>query len=142
MHIYCDQSAQFTSALWRDLAQFFGAQLHHSTAYHPQAQGMVERLNRTLKTALKCAEATTEWHNNLPWALLALRNLPKEDLEHFSSNDLVFGDKLCLPCELSVSHEKDETTSLHAFVKDYTKYFISFTCSIFCLSYSNIKVPG
>ena len=37
-HIYCDRGAQFTSALWRDLAQFLGAQLHHSTAYHPQAQ--------------------------------------------------------------------------------------------------------
>ena len=57
MHIYCDRGAQFTSALWRDLAQFLGAHLHHSTAYHPQAQGMVERVNRTLKTVLRCAEA-------------------------------------------------------------------------------------
>ena len=66
MHICCDRGAQFTSALWRDLAQFFGAQLRHSTAYHQQAQGMIERVNRALKMALKCAEAPTEWHNNLP----------------------------------------------------------------------------
>ena len=109
MHIYCDRNDQFTSTLWRDLAQ-----LHHSAAYHPQAQSMVERVNRTLKMALKCAEAPTEWYNNLPWALLALRNLPKKDLERFSSNDLVFGDKLHLPGEFFVSHEEDESTSLHA----------------------------
>ena len=66
MHIYCDRGAQFTSALWKDLAQFLGAQLQHSTAYRPQAQGMIERANRTLKTALKCAEAPTEWCTNLP----------------------------------------------------------------------------
>ena len=126
MHIYCDRGAQFTSALWRNLAQFFGAQLHHSTAYHPQAQGMIERVNRTLKTTLKCAEAATEWHNNLPLALLALRNLPKEDLEHFSSNDLVFGDKLHLPGEFFVSHEEDESTSLHAFVNSLTRRVASF----------------
>ena len=77
MHMYCDRGAQFTSTLWRDLALFLGAQLHQSTAYHTQAQGMVERVNRTLRTALKCAEASTEWYNDLPWALLALRNLPK-----------------------------------------------------------------
>ena len=57
MHICCDRGAQFLSALWRDSAQFLCAQLHHSTAYHPQPQGMVERVNRTLKTALKYAEA-------------------------------------------------------------------------------------
>ena len=108
------------------MAQFFGEQLRHSTAYHPQAQGMIERVNRTLKTALKCAEAPTEWHNNLPWALLALRNLSKKDLEHFLSNELVFRDKLRLPGEFFVSHEEDESTSLHVFVNSLTKRMASF----------------
>ena len=86
---------------------------------------MIERVNGTLKTALKCAEAPTDWHYNLPWALLALRNLPKEDLEHFSSNDLVFGDKLRLFGEFFVSHEEDKSTSLHAFVNSLTKRMAS-----------------
>ena len=67
-HISCNRGAQFTSTLWRKLALFLGAQLHHSTAYHPQAQGLIERVNRTLKTALKCADAPTDWYDNLPWA--------------------------------------------------------------------------
>ena len=104
----------------------FAPAVHHSTAYHPQAQSMVERVNRTLKMDLKCAEAPTEWYNNLPWALLALRNLPKEDLEHFSSNDFVFGDKLRLPGEFFVSREEDESTSLHAFVNSLSRKVASF----------------
>ena len=126
MHIYCDREIQFTSALWEDLAQFLGAQLDRSTAYHQQAQGMIERFNRTLKTALKYAETSAEWHNNLPWALLALRNLPKEDLEHFSFNNLVFGDKLRLPSEFFVPHEEDKSKLLHAFANSLTKRVASF----------------
>ena len=91
------------SALWRKFTLFLGVQLHHSTAHHPQAQSLVERVNRTLKTVLKCAEAPTDWYDNLPWALLSLRNQPKEDLDYDSPNDFVFGGKLCLPGEFFVA---------------------------------------
>ena len=73
-HIYCDRGAQFTSRMWKDLASFLGAELHHSTVYHPQSQGIVERVNRTVKTSLKARGSPSEWHDNLPWTLLALRN--------------------------------------------------------------------
>ena len=106
-HIYCDRGAQFTSALWRNLALFLGAQLLHSTAYHPQAQGLVEQVNRTLKTALKCAESPTDWYDSLPWALLSLRNQPKENLDNHSPNDFVFGEKLRLPGEFFVAQERE-----------------------------------
>ena len=73
-HIYCDRGAQFTNRMWKDLASFLGAELHHSTVYHPQSQGFVERVNRTVKTSLKARGSPSEWHDNLPWTLLALRN--------------------------------------------------------------------
>ena len=79
MYIYCDRGLNL-QAPYEDFGSILGAQLHHNTAYHPQAQGMIKRVNRTLKMTLKCAEAPTEWRNNLQWAVLALRNLPKEDL--------------------------------------------------------------
>ena len=126
-HIYCDRGAQFTSALWRKLALFLGAQLHHSTAYHPQAQGLVERVNRTLKTALKCAESPTDWYDNLPWALLSLRNQPKEDLDNHSPNDFVFGGKLRLPGEFFVAQEReDKTFPTREFVKSLAQRVASF----------------
>ena len=56
-------------------------------------------LNRTLKIALKCAEAPTDWYDNLPWTLLSLRNQPKEDLDNHSPNGFVFWGKLRLPGE-------------------------------------------
>ena len=126
-HIYCDRGAQLTSALWKKLALFLGAQLHHSTAYHPQAQGLVEQVNMTLKTALKCAESPTDWYENLPWALLSLRNQPKEDLDNHSPNDFVFGEKLRLPREFFVAQEREnETLPTRKFVKSLAQRVASF----------------
>ena len=97
--IFCDRGTQFTSTLWKQLCDFLGCRLHHSTAYHPQAQGTVERVNRTLKTALKCYDDPSGWFDNLPWVLLALRNSPKQDMNWLSPNEVVFGRPLRLPSE-------------------------------------------
>ena len=76
-----------------------GCELHYSTAYHPQAQGLIERFNKTLKTSLKCHEEPSEWYDQLPWTLLALRNMPKEDLDFSTPSDLLFGQPVRLPGE-------------------------------------------
>ena len=59
-HVYCDCGSQFTSSTWKELISFFGAKLHHATSYHPQAQGIVERVNQILKTALKASGSPSE----------------------------------------------------------------------------------
>ena len=97
--IYSDRGRQFTSSLWADMCCHLGAKTHQSTAYHPQAQGLVERLNRTLKTSLKCHENPSEWFDQLPWTVLALRNMPKEDLANSSPSELTFGEPVRLPGE-------------------------------------------
>ena len=40
------------SILWSQLSPLLGTELHHTTSYHPQANGMVERFHRDLKAAL------------------------------------------------------------------------------------------
>jgi len=51
-HITSDRGSTFTADLWTALAKLLGVQLHHTTAYHPQANGLVERYHRTLKASL------------------------------------------------------------------------------------------
>ena len=41
-HLTSDQGPQFCSALWSELSQWWGIKHHLTTAYHPQANGMVE----------------------------------------------------------------------------------------------------
>ena len=50
--LVADRGAQFTSALWWQVHDLFGISCSNTTAYHPQANGMIERIHRQLKAAL------------------------------------------------------------------------------------------
>ena len=67
-----DRGPQFTSQLWSSVAQLLGTQLHHTTAYHPQSNDLVERFHRHLKAALRAGLTGPNWSNELPWVLLGI----------------------------------------------------------------------
>ena len=107
-----DRGAQFTSELWKQLSTSLGYRLSPTTAYHPQANGIVERFHRTLKSSLKasCDAVGESWHHKLPWILLGLRTTHKEDLEA-SPAELIFGETLTLPGELLLPGNNDRNIS-------------------------------
>ncbi|MBW0514250.1 hypothetical protein O181_053965 [Austropuccinia psidii MF-1] len=43
-NIISDREPKFTSALWENLHNLFGKKLSFSTAYHPQTDGLAERI--------------------------------------------------------------------------------------------------
>ncbi|MBW0539286.1 hypothetical protein O181_079001 [Austropuccinia psidii MF-1] len=47
--IISDRDQKFTSALWPNLHDLFGTKLSFSTAYHPQTDGLAERMIQTLE---------------------------------------------------------------------------------------------
>ena len=95
-HMTSDRGTQFVSELWRAMSNLLGTELHPTTAYHPQANGMVERLHRTLKVSLKARLTGPNWADELPWVLLGHRTTPKDDLKA-SPADLVYGSPLTVP---------------------------------------------
>ncbi len=70
--ISSDRGPQFTSALWAEVANLLGIQHHRTTSYHPQANGLVERFHRHMKSALKARLNGPDWIKELPWILLGL----------------------------------------------------------------------
>lgn len=80
------------------MARLLGAQLHHSTAYHPQSNGSLECFHRRLKGALKAHLTGPGWMDELPWVLLGIRSTPKEDLQA-SSAELAYAIPLAVPVE-------------------------------------------
>nr|CAH8846360.1 unnamed protein product [Trichobilharzia regenti] len=68
-----------------------------TTAYHPKANGTVERLHRQLEAGLSAAN-NTHWTESLPLVLLGIRNALKTDAG-CTSAELVYGTTLRLPGE-------------------------------------------
>ena len=46
-----------------------GTQVHHTTAYYPQSNGLVERFRRHLKSALRARRTGPNWTQELPWVV-------------------------------------------------------------------------
>uniref|UniRef100_A0A1X7T6F1 Integrase catalytic domain-containing protein n=1 Tax=Amphimedon queenslandica TaxID=400682 RepID=A0A1X7T6F1_AMPQE len=95
--ITTDQGCQFGSSLWSQLMQVLGSHHIRTTAYHSNANGIVERLHRQLKAAIKCLQSH-DWLSGLPWMLLGIRTALKEDIG-CTTAELVYGSTLRIPGE-------------------------------------------
>ena len=119
--ITSDRGPQFTSQLWSSFAELLGTKLHHTTAYHPQANGLVECFHRHLNTSLKTRTNSLNWIDELPQVLLGIWTAPKEDLGT-SSVELVYGAPLTVPGEFITKSEdptiSQQLTNLRQFVKE------------------------
>ena len=101
--------------LWSDISQFLGTKHHRTTAYHPQANGLVERFHRHLKSALRARLTGPRWIYELPWVLLGIRTSPKEDIG-CSSAELVYGAPLTVPGQFLPRH--GASTDIHTHLHD------------------------
>ncbi|MBW0516319.1 hypothetical protein O181_056034 [Austropuccinia psidii MF-1] len=52
-NLISDRDPKFTSALWTNLHRLFGTKLSFSTAYHPQTDGLAERMIQTLEDMIR-----------------------------------------------------------------------------------------
>ena len=105
--ITSDKGPQFTSEIWRALTESLGVKIHHTTAYHPQANGLVERFHRSLKAALRARLTSADWMDDLPWVMVGLRTMPKEDMGT-SVAKMIYGMPLAVPGALVVPNNEPE----------------------------------
>jgi cleavage and polyadenylation specificity factor subunit 1 len=79
-----DCGPQFHSQLFAEVCKLLGVDTVKTTAYNPKANGIVERVQKTLKTGLKC--------RNNSW----LRDLPfMPDVYVYDGNTIVLCKKFC-----------------------------------------------
>ena len=73
-YIHSDQEANLISNLMAAVCERLGIKQTHTSAYHPQGNGQVERFNRTLKSMLVMVvnDHQTDWDTHLPRILFCL----------------------------------------------------------------------
>lgn len=117
LRITTDQGRQFESNLFRDLNRLLGIKHLRTTAYHPAANGLIERYHRVLKSAIKCYQ-TEKWVEVLPLILLGLRVSFKEDIKACPA-ELVYGCSLRVPGEFLEEPKSKKNISDSDFVNDF-----------------------
>ena len=87
-----DQGSNFISNLMAQLYDQLGITKIQTSVYHPEANGLVERFNGTLKRMLKkfVREQVKNWDKFLPYLLFAYREVPCESTG-YSPFELLYG---------------------------------------------------
>lgn len=98
-----DQGAQFESQVFKALLRLVGTQRIRTVAYHPAANGMVERWHRDLKKAIMCHN-NKDWLRKLSTVMLGLRTAIYSDVGG-SPAEYLYGTTLRIPVEFCLTDD-------------------------------------
>lgn len=115
LRLTTDRGVQFESELFSNLNRLLGINKLHTTAYHPQANGILERWHRTLKNAIK-SHVNHKWIETLPTILLGLRSIILENL-NASPAEFVYGSTIRLPFNYFETPKQIVPANQHNFVE-------------------------
>ena len=99
--IHTDRGTNFKSQLFANLLRKLEIDKTRTTAFHPQSNSVIEKMNRTFLNMLpKCIdENQTNWSVKLPYVLMAYRSSVHETTGS-TPHYLVFGHEVSLPLDL------------------------------------------
>ena len=99
--IHSDQGSQYESKLFSDVCELLGIQKTHTTPYHPQSDGMVERFNKTLCNMLSAyvQDNHRDWDTHLPYVMMAYRSAIQETTG-CTQNRLMLGREVTTPLDI------------------------------------------
>ena len=118
--IHPNWGAQFVGRWWREIWTLLCMKLRFRTAYHPQSQGQVERINAVVSQMLCCLmiDVTNlhRWTNYLPTIEMVVNSLPNRSTG-YSPFFLMYGYHPVLPVELLKGDESTNVETLSKFLQ-------------------------
>ena len=121
--IYSDRGPQFTAKAWQELWRLTGTKLGYSSAYHPQTQGVVERMNAVVSQTLRCLQHETNerkrWEDLLPIVEMVINSMPHSNTS-FIPFYLNYGHEPVMPVQLLDGKGRVSTESVTSFIRRVT----------------------
>ena len=115
-----DRGTNFLSNIVKELCRYFDIHKVQTTAYHPQCDGMCERLNSTLydRLAMYTNDQHTDWDVYLPAALFACRISPATESTQHSPFFLMYGREARLPIDAMIKPPEKLTDSVTEYIQE------------------------
>ena len=122
--IFTDQGTNFESNLFKEMCDILGIDKARTTSMRPQANGMVERFNRTLAIMMTayCENNQKRWDVYLPLLASAYRS-SAHGSTGVTPNMLMLGREVDLPLSLVVGRPRDTEVTADEFVSELQKKF-------------------
>ncbi|KAL0158954.1 hypothetical protein M9458_047030, partial [Cirrhinus mrigala] len=121
--LHHDQGKEFDNKLFAKLQEYSGVQGSHTTPYHPQGNGQVERFNRTLLAILRTLPepAKADWKTSLAKVVNAY-NCTRNESTGFAPYYLLFGRTPRLPIDVMFGvPTKHQSSSHHDYAEGWRK---------------------
>ncbi|CAK9820223.1 Retrovirus-related Pol polyprotein from transposon 412 [Anthophora quadrimaculata] len=131
LELHSDQGRSFESTVFKELMQLLGIKKTRTTPLHPQSDGLVERMIRTLLQYLSfyIADNQKDWDQWIPLFLLAYRS-SRHETTRCTPSSVLNGRELRLPLDLlrgpspstsdgntSLGEAKKRLAEIHKFVR-------------------------
>ena len=122
MTIQSDNGKAFVGVLSKKLMKRSHIAQAHSTTYHPQTNGLVERQNRTLVNMLRvyCSRYMTDWDKYLPQVVGAYSST-QHSTTGISPFMMLTGRERAMPLTLFYPEHEGKTMSHQAYIKEAVK---------------------
>ena len=119
MTFQSDNGTAFVGVLTKELMRRSQVAQAHSTTYHPQTNGLVERQNRTLVSMLRvyCSRYMTDWDRYLPQVMGAY-NSTQHSTTGVSPHMMLTGHEKSLPLTFFFPEYEGKKTSPQVYVRD------------------------
>ena len=101
LEIHTDRAAYFEGSVFHDMCRLLGIHKTRTTAFRPQSDGFIERLNQTLNNMLNCViqDNPFSWDILVKMCVLAYNSSAQESVGE-SPAMLMFGRELRLPIDV------------------------------------------
>ena len=118
--IHTDHGAQFIGRWWREIWTLLGTKMKYGTAYHPQSQGQVERMNDIVSQTLCCLMSDVldlnRWTDFFPTVEMVINSLLNRSTG-YSTFFLMYSYHPILPVELLKGNESTNVKTFSKFLE-------------------------
>lgn len=103
-----DQGRNFVSSFFTTVCSLLGIRKIQTTPYHPQTNGLLERLHKTIADMIShyVASDGKNWDEVVPYALMAYRSA-RQTATGYSPHMLLYGQEMRLPTEDDLTMKTD-----------------------------------